>query len=864
EGSRLATELQRAMKHFQRIDPQAWRALSRVLGPLLGALRSRLKQRGWLRFDDLLAEMASLLERDAELRSELRSSLDQLLVDEVQDTDPLQFEIIGHLTLGGSDQDRPGLFVVGDPKQTIYGFRRADIAAYSRFVEHLQREANAVVAPLFVNFRSVPVILDEVRSLLEGIMVHEPGRQAAFEPLLPSPERISDLGYRDGDRRSVEHWCVDGGNAEGHRQLEARAIAAEIASLRASATEGFSLSSVAILLRAATKQEIYLAALRDAGIPYLVDGDRSFYSRREINDATAAAATLLDPLDDVSLLTFLRSPMVALPDHAILPLWRRGLPGLVADLGGTNGPRALELLPALIDAVGREADSQPKEASLPAWPGLLFDALLQVEHLRRLHATGTTDRFIEAFRQLLQPEAIESARWLGEHRVANLERFFERLERALTTGSGSKGRVLRTLRNGIRDARRESEGSPGDASLDAVRVMTIHKAKGLDFEQVFLPALCQGSMGSTSTNEILRHGDDLEVCLAGLPTLSLDRAQEQRDGRESAERIRTWYVAVTRPKRRLVTLGSWPNNSDKPWSQAMNFAELLVHREGGLPSAPSPDADEADVDPSRSDGRRFRWIRDSETEGTVEPVSHGRPGKVSNPVEAHDPRTWQQRRAAANARQERAAMRRPSDDGDCISTIDWDHEGAQPTPGPAEFRSNAEVARRIGSAVHRALEIWNFGASALDEVARILPVVTAEWGKTLSPVEQAELSSGVGAMLDRFASSEGLQILSALPEEDLHRELPLLLSKESTDRFVETWTGSIDLLYREPSGRWTIVDYKTDAIMNDTALDQAIRGHAGQAAVYAEAVRRALQLDTAALRIQLWFLAAGRIVDVPL
>src|SRR5262249_40584400 len=156
-------------------------------------------------FEDLLTRAASLIAGHPQVAAELRRAVDQLLVDEFQDTDARQCAIIASLALAGDPADRPGLFLVGDPKQSIYGWRNADLAAYEGLLARV-REAGGSVGTLCVNHRSVPAILREVERVVAPVMERAQGLQPEFEPLAPSVERESSPGFCAGGRAPVEFW----------------------------------------------------------------------------------------------------------------------------------------------------------------------------------------------------------------------------------------------------------------------------------------------------------------------------------------------------------------------------------------------------------------------------------------------------------------------------------------------------------------------------------------------------------------------------------------------------------------------------------------------------------------------------------
>ncbi|MGB0640584.1 MAG: UvrD-helicase domain-containing protein, partial [Myxococcota bacterium] len=292
------------------LDPALYTALQLIVSEMVGEVREEQRRLGTIGFTGLLTRAAALLARPA-IAQEIQLGLDQLLVDEFQDTDPRQCDIVRAIALKGPMERRPGLFIVGDPKQSIYGWRNADLRAYEAFTEEM-RAAGAVEHGLVQNFRSVTPILNEVDRCMADLMVSEPGVQPRYEKLVAA---------RGGDslRPAVEYWVsweweddapITSTKAVPARALEARALAADLVRLQ---KEGVALDSVGVLFRSTSDLDTYQTALRDVGIPYEVTRDKSYFRRREIVDAAALLRCLLDPMDSLALVTLLRSPMACLP-----------------------------------------------------------------------------------------------------------------------------------------------------------------------------------------------------------------------------------------------------------------------------------------------------------------------------------------------------------------------------------------------------------------------------------------------------------------------------------------------------------------------------------------------------------------------
>ena len=258
------------------------------------------------------------------------------MVDEFQDTSQIQCELIEALALDPNATKQPALFIVGDPKQSIYGWRNADISAYFRFVQRLeefakQRKTTAqCIQHLYQNFRSTPSILTEVEQIIEPIMTPTPGLQPPFQSLIGV--RNQDVYSTDkGDCVSpVEYWVTwdinpnwarwpsslkSAKNTERAVKCEARALVNDILKLRrhyapavcSDVDKQVNWSDIAIIFRAKGRLPEFIEALRAHQIPYVVSRDVNYFKRREVIEATAMLQCILDPNDSLSLVSFLRA-----------------------------------------------------------------------------------------------------------------------------------------------------------------------------------------------------------------------------------------------------------------------------------------------------------------------------------------------------------------------------------------------------------------------------------------------------------------------------------------------------------------------------------------------------------------------------
>jgi ATP-dependent helicase/nuclease subunit A len=899
----LAASLAPRLRHLGRLRVQRLRQALRVLPPLLKASLDELARRGISTFGALVTDALGLLQSDEAVRRGCRREIQQLLVDEFQDTDPAQCEIVRLLALQGATEQRPGLLIVGDPKQSIYGWRGADLAAYEAFVGGVRGEGGEQLR-LSLNFRSVSPILDEVDRVFEAAMRPSPGLQPPFARLLPT---------RVGDAAAVEYWVVPSeqqglGAGEGERgerqpdearrprprrdqaeepisarrarEIEAAALVRDLIE-RQGANE-LRWGDVALLQRTTTHQEIYLRALRRAGIPYLVERDRSYFRRREVIDAAALLRTVLEPGDPVALLTLLRSSVSGVPDAALMPLWRAGLPELADRLGddeaATEWRRIDELLAAVV------VPEVPGLSRVAAWPAAARATLGAIAALRRGRSTMPLDRWLDALRATLPLEVGECARFLGAHRLANLERFFERAQQMLADEGQVDGAELPvSLRRDIGGGREEQEAPVGDETLDAVRVLTIHRAKGLTFEQVYLlgtHGVPRGREGDRS--EWVALGGRFEGRLLGAPSLGYERLQERRAQVQQAEEVRALYVAMTRPRQRLVVGGRFSAEGDAP---AGSHAALIA----GRPGAERELGAVALGGERERDGVRWRALA-TESHGPQPQVRVASTHVDSAGMSAELALLGQQREAA-RARQQRpltsavaasaleqtpagelmsadvldevdnGAIAAAAWDGDLEAELEADPEakleadlaGLPTDQEPLAARRRA-IARAVGSAVHATLEQLDLDLP--------LPPQLQAWSKAperlLKDLPRDHLSEAreeLELWLSHLEGSRLLRELAALRGHLLGREVPLVLRPEHDDRATGALVGSVDALLRDPvAGELVVVDFKTDRVGAAMASRRAER-YRGQLERYAAGIARAMGAARPP-RAELWFLWA--------
>lgn len=844
----LAGAARDAAMHVGRLDAELFASGSRVVGAWLEETRARLAREGVCGFGALLLGCRDLLVSDPGVAARERRGIRQLLIDEFQDTDAVQCEIVAALGLDGPAEDRPGLFLVGDPKQSIYGWRQADLAAYQSFVERVLG-AGGVVHRLSVNFRSVAAILDEVEQAVRPVMVSVPGVQPPFEPLLVGPPLRGERGFESGGRAPVEYWITPARGTQDQDgvvgDLEPRAVAADIRDLHDS--HGVAWGDVAMLMRSTGDLDAYLHALREAAVPYVVERDRSYYRRREVIDASALIRAVIDPLDHLALLTWIRSAAVGVPDAALLPLWRRRFPELMTGLRDGD-PDSVAEISAVIVAAAAATPSVPGLERIEGWEASLIAAVETLARLRASFSSDPTPVFVERLRTWTLLEATEAARVLGRYRVANLDRLFRTLLEEIDRLGGDPEAILAALRRAVAERREEEEGRLREQVTEAVRVMTIHKAKGLDFDHVYLVnadrTLLDERLPDTGAAPC---GGVWQTVILGAPSPGWRDVTARRRRVAAAELVRTLYVALTRAKRRLVVAGRWDralSGADAP-----SHLALLARREAGVPAVLALAAP--------LQGHGARWVPlGAQPGGRDARIAAGDAFDVADRARAErDARALEAAALVARRR-----MARPYTGAASSEAHRLLREGLADSleAGGSALRARVssaamEAATEAGTAVHALLEGLQFGD---DVVARI-----ASWRAVLArtlrgrPEALRRARELVGRLLDAPWPAR----FTALAGTVLARELPVILPPSADEGPAGAVVGAVDLLYRDPAtGGLVVADYKTDRVEGE-ALTERAAAYRPQLEAYARAVEQALGLD-APPAMELWFLHAGVIL----
>ena len=734
------------------------RALHRFARAFLAAHDAAKARRAWLDFDDLIARAHALM-RDPAVASwvlyKLDGGIDHILVDEAQDTSPAQWRVIEALaeefTSGRGSRDAPrSIFVVGDPKQSIYSFQGAEPARFAAERERFARALEAIGEPLQEvalrhSFRSSPAILRAVDAMMGAApdMAAQGDRQAhrAFHeglpgrvdlwPAIPSPEKPerpdwtdpTDRVAEDDARVTLARAVVDEIRRMIDQEVEIPRIAGEGGERRV-VMRPVRAGDVLILVRSrdALFHEIIRAA-KAAGVPVAGADRLRVGGELAVRDVASLLAYLALPQDDLALAEALRSPLLGWSERELYDLAHRRPRGQTLD-----------------EALRARASDAPRTARLLAALRADTDYLRPYDLIERLLTRhGGRERLIAR----LGPEAEE-----GIDALLNLALSYERLEVPTLTG------FVSWLREDASEIKRQAEGAG-----DLMRVMTVHGAKGLEAPVVILPQ---------TDDARARRGPALAPSPAGpiwLPNRadlppSLEGAAEAAREAEEAERLRLLYVAMTRAETWLVVAGA-RSTGEASWHAR---AEGALRRIGARSRA-------------FRTGEGLRYEVGDWTPALAPPERRGEAARAVLP-------DWARRPAPPPAEGPRPLA--PSALG-----------GAKALPGEEGAGTEAALAR--GAHVHRLLEhLPAFPDVPPIEVARDLLL------EARPPAEEADLE-GLVAEAEAILREPSLAALFAsgtLAEVTLSAEVALAGRRAHV-------LGAVDRLVVEP-GRVLAVDFKTN------------------------------------------------------
>ncbi|HEU4371414.1 MAG TPA: UvrD-helicase domain-containing protein [Methylomirabilota bacterium] len=859
-------ELLRALEEFAR-DADA--DLAALAQPALLETVDRYEEfktrAASLDFVDLLLRARDLVRDRAEVRADLQRRLSHIFVDEFQDTDPLQAEIV--LLLSASDptvarwQDvrpAPGkLFIVGDPKQSIYRFRRADVGTYQA-VKELLVAGGAACVYLTTSFRAIPSIQNLVNAAFAPAMTDDRAAlQAGYVPLAPhrdgldgQPGVVALPVPRPYGRWGFTKAAVD--------ESLPGAVGAFVAWLltesgwkvteRERPGEALPVSArhVCLLFRRFTSwgadvTRPYVEALEARGIPHLLVGGRSFHLREEVESLRTALAAIEWPDDELSVYATLKGPLFAVGDEELVEYRRR-----FRRLHPYRLPKE--------DAGERLAPVTEALALLRSLHGLRNYRPVEDTVNRLLGATRAHAAFV------LRP-------W-GEQALANVLRVAELARTYEAAGHLS-------FRGFVERLRQEAEGEAPEApiveeSSEGVRVMTVHKAKGLEFPVVVLADITAGLAGSPSRFVDPARG----LCalrLGGWEPWDLLEHEADELARDQAEGVRVAYVAATRARDLLVV----PAVGDDPfvagWEAASDGWVAPVHRAVYPPAERRRTAEEGPGCPAfGEDSVLERPDRETPGRDNVRPGLHALgagygivwwdPRQLRLDVQPvyglrrddliQDPGRETVETDRARYEEWLAARRTAQEDGArptlrVHAATDWaratrDADEARALAGEVALVAVTSGSARPGGARFGTLVHATLATVALDATpAQIAEGVSLQARILGAPAEEVEAATA--AATAALAHPLMARAREAWRAGRCRRETPVAW-RQPDGSLVE---GVLDLAF-EDAGGWTVVDFKTGA-----EIAGELATYRRQVRLYASIVARATGTDVTPMLMQL-------------
>lgn len=764
------------------------------------------RQNGELTFHDLLVVARQVLRDKPEVAQALNQRYTHLLLDEFQDTDPIQIELAVRIAGGAAgavhpdwmDIDVPSgsLFVVGDPKQSIYRFRRANIGLYLDVQDWFRRKfGDQAIVELDTNFRSAPGVLDWVNHTFSELITYVPDQQPDYLALhsfrTPLPEPTASVTYLGWDQHDMPHYK----NARVLREREAEGVAGVVAK---AVDEGWLVadrgvtgepitrpirrSDIAVLVPARTSLPMLKTAFDTLGIPHRAEASSLLYASEDVAELLLAAQAVADRSDGFALVMTLRSSLFGLGDD---DLWRWKHAGGTFSLSGF-----------------RHAEQRPELQVLAVFPAMAYLRRLSLD-APRLTPAELLERIIRD-RSVLEvaadtPESVD--RWRRLRFIVDQARAWSQ------TAHGGLRAYLAWAKRQASETAQVYESILPETDVDAVRILTIHAAKGLEFPMVILSGMTALPRGRRQGIKLLWTRDGYAVSVnPDLQTTNFDTVAPIDEQMGSEERKRLLYVATTRARDHLVVSLHRAQNND-----AATPAELL-----------------RSVVPDHAGVARF------DPDQTCVPAITPKPLETSS-MESRD--ALVARLAAARA----LSIQPPSQSASGLEGSEPEVvlavEGADDEPHPGAKLPLAKAQRdldtpsynkgrdatAIGTAVHGVLQTINLATGAgLDALADMQCLAYG------IPQHVEHVKNLVRRALD----SPTVRTAAA---NEYWRES--LLAMTTTDG--EIVEGYADLIYRDAEGNVHVIDYKTDTITTDAGLAERTAFYAPQLTAYVTILREA-------------------------
>ncbi len=759
-------------------------AYSCLLASLAAYVEGEKQARNLVTYDDLEVKALELLQNHSEVRHHYQQLFAHIMVDEFQDTNLRQKELIYWLC-GDDGQQLQGdkLYVVGDPKQSIYRFRGADVGVFADVRQELCQQDSRNLISMQDNFRSSKEVLAAVRAAFAPLLGTDPGKTVYFEPL---------VGHFSCGEKPVFYQLVYDQQLKGDKRLlEARALARELKRLRQQPylitredgtreEQPVQLGKVAVLLPRFTHVAELAQAFREEGLPFTVQNGRDFYLQQEVLDILNICRALLHKYENLALAGALRSPYFGLDDASLTQLFT-GLPK-----GGSLEEALCQAQPAAFQQQGLLKRAQDLVAELSTAAALL----------------GPRE-FYQLLWERLKIPAVLSAQEEGEQKLANVKKLGRLLSAYVGRTGGGLADFLTYVKQLLEYGSRETEANL--EAEEAVTLLTVHGAKGLEFDTVVLPQL-DGEGGRD--REVVRFSQELGLGIKVpgedgelVETSVFADIKEEAGKLEQAESLRLLYVAMTRAKYRLLLSGTYQRGKKpgqaKTWYNLLQPVlgqaeevegrqlELADYQEAGQPEAGAArqEADQSLVQPL------------PEAASTSQSFS---PTSIATYLSC--PRRYFYRYVAL------------------LPEVEAAGQGG----------GGGMAAALLGSVCHKSLELLRLPAGLGEEERKA--AVAEAYARALRELAPEHVGSQ--------AAAAGEELLQTYVASQLYRSLPEERQRELSLQWWEgelPFQGIIDCLYLDAEGRCQLVDFKSGRAPAGQVLPLA---YAYQLSLYARGVQQ--------------------------
>jgi len=719
----------------------------RVYENVAEAYKLKKKESSSADFDDLIQAAYEMLRDNEAVRAQTARGIKFLLIDEFQDTDSWQLQIARLLA---EHPGGPGLFIVGDAKQSIYDFRGAEVEVFQ------DEKCAAEVAVLDKNYRTLPDVLEFINDTFErsGLLQAVEPQYAPLVPHRPAAgePRVEFLvPPRDEEAKTPDYRAREAEMIAGRLDEMVRGPRPVLVADRDGPPRPAQFGDAAILFRAMSDVYLYEEALRRRGIPYHVVAGRGFYERQEIIDLRNLLSVVVDPCDEMALLGFLRSPLAGLSDEALVTISAGG--GLLQGFDSDAVPASF-----------REGEALTRARDL-------------LSHLRARSGMPLAE-FLRYALDETGFEAVALSQFLGMQKAYNIRKTVDLAHDFSRARPATIPAFLRYLEQAALDEVREGDAALLPEGAGAVTLMSVHKSKGLEFPIVYVADISRDQRANNRSSVLLHRRLGLGVKFpdsrgdTATPAIcdTIQKAQAEKD---EAEHARMLYVAMTRARDWLVLSGA-PESKKSSWMSTFDNLYGVCGAGHGTVIRHAADTWSAVVRRECPADRPYFISELASSAGASRPETELWDALARQAEPVHN---FPRARRTFSVAEVLDAM-----------TETADLEEAREEQPPAAGAAAGDRMFR-GTLVHRMFELWDFKAA---------PPVEEVLAEVADPQLRERLEPDLRAIAEKFIHCELSELFA---QSNVRREMPFYLNVKGM-----LIHGVIDAMTEDGT---TLVDYKT-------------------------------------------------------